>query len=117
MNPDSLASDLLGYAAAGLVLLTFLAQSMHTLRTVAIASNVMFILYAWFAGLPPVLMLHALLPPLNAWRLWQAAGAQPTRPARTEPVLVLRAPAVASFRAGCAPSAPPRRPPDPHAPT
>src|SRR5687768_17644751 len=73
MNPDTFASDLLGYAAAGLVLLTFLAQSMGTLRAVAIASNVMFIAYALLADVPPVLLLHVLLLPLNAWRLWQAS--------------------------------------------
>ena len=69
MNPDTFASDLVGYTAAGLVLLTFLARSMGTLRAVAIASNAMFIAYALLADVPPVLLLHALLLPLNAWRL------------------------------------------------
>jgi hypothetical protein len=115
MNPDTFTSDLLGYAAAGLVLLTFLAQSMNTLRAVAIASNVMFMGYALVAGLPPVLLLHALLLPLNAWRLWQTVRAQPAVPQRSEPVLVLRAPTLASFRAGRAPSAPPPSPLEPHA--
>jgi hypothetical protein len=116
MNPDTFTSDLLGYAAAGLVLLTFLAQSMNTLRAVAIASNVMFIAYALVAGLPPVLLLHVLLLPLNAWRLWQTVRAQPVPPQRNEPALVLRAPTLASFRAGHAPSTPPRHPIDPHTP-
>ena len=69
MNPDTFASDLVGYTAAALVLLTFLAHSMGTLRAVAIASNVMVIAYALLADVPPVLLLHALLLPLNAWRL------------------------------------------------
>jgi hypothetical protein len=64
--------DLLGYAAAGLMLITFSARSITALRTVAIASNLMFIAYAFAARLPPVLVLHLLLLPLNVWRLWQA---------------------------------------------
>jgi len=111
MNPDTFASDLLGYAAAALVLLTFVARSMHTLRTVAIASNVMFIAYALLADLPPVL-LHALLLPLNAWRLWQSARAVASRrPDRTEPSFTVAAPPLATFRAG----SPPRRPAMPFA--
>ena len=64
-------SDLLGYVASLLVLVTFSAQSITKLRIVAMASNLMFIAYAVAAGLPPVLLLHVLLLPLNAWRLWQ----------------------------------------------
>jgi hypothetical protein len=106
MNPDTFASDLLGYAAAGLVLLTFLAQSMGTLRAVAIASNVMFIGYALLADVPPVLLLHVLLLPLNAWRLWQASRTPAPTPARIEPTLPSLAPTLAAFRAGTPPVAP-----------
>ena len=66
LNP--VLTDLLGYAAAGLVLATFSARSLRALRSLAIASNVVFITYAAFAHLAPVL-LHALLLPLNVWRL------------------------------------------------
>jgi hypothetical protein len=111
MNPDTFAADLLGYAAAGLVLITFLAQQITTLRAVAIASNVMFIAYALVAWLPPVLVLHLMLLPINAWRLWQASRAPAPETARTEPALVLRAPTLVSFRAGAAPVAPPPREP------
>ena len=111
MNPDTLASDLLGYAAAAMVLVTFLAQTMTTLRAIAIASNVLFISYALVAWLPPVLVLHALLLPLNAWRLWQASRAPATRRhERIEPSFALRAPALATFRTGpppCRPAMPP----------
>jgi len=107
MNPDTLTSELLGYSAAGLVLITFLARSITTLRAIAIVSNVLFIAYALLAWLPPVLVLHALLLPINAWRLWQTAHT-PTRPfERVEPVLVLQAPTLASFHAGAPPVAPP----------
>jgi hypothetical protein len=110
MNAGYVASDLLGYSAAGLVLITFLAQSMTTLRAIAIASNVMFIAYALVAWLPPVLILHALLLPLNVWRLWQASRAQPPVREPREPTFALRAPSMASFHAGQPPTAPhPRR--------
>ena len=69
------AIDLLGYAAAGLVLATFSARSLITLRVLAIASNVLFIAYAAGAQLAPVLILHALLVPINLLRLCQALGA------------------------------------------
>jgi hypothetical protein len=111
MNPDTFASDLLGYSAAGLVLITFLAQQITTLRTVAIASNVMFISYALVAWLPPVLVLHLMLLPINAWRLWQASRIPEAEPSHNEPTRMPRAPTLASFRAGAAPVAPPRRAP------
>ena len=53
-------TEALGYIAAGLVLGTFASRSTVTLRSVAIASNLMFIAYAACAYLPPVLVLHAL---------------------------------------------------------
>jgi hypothetical protein len=109
MNPDTFASDLLGYSAAVAVLLTFLAQQLHTLRALAIASNVLFIAYSIVAWLPPVLALHLLLLPINAWRLWQASRATEPAPARCEPVLVLPAPTLASFHAGAPPIAPAAR--------
>jgi hypothetical protein len=65
-------ADLLGYVASGLVLVTFSARSIAALRAVAILSNLMFIAYALAAQLPPVLVLHVLLLPLNVWRLWEA---------------------------------------------
>ena len=70
MDPSLTA--LLGYAAAGLVLATFSVRSITALRSVAIASNLLFIAYAAFASLLPVLVLHAVLLPLNLLRLRQA---------------------------------------------
>jgi|HubBroStandDraft_2_1064218.scaffolds.fasta_scaffold526991_2 hypothetical protein len=63
--------DLDGYIASALVLATFSMKSMRTLRVVAIASNVAFILYALVADLHPILVLHAILLPLNIVRLAQ----------------------------------------------
>jgi hypothetical protein len=72
-------TDLLGYAAAALVLATFSARSIATLRSVAIASNLMFIAYAACAHVLPVLVLHAVLLPLNVWRLREARAAAGAR--------------------------------------
>ena len=64
--------ELLGYAASLLVLATFCMRGMVSLRVLAIASNVAFIAYAALAGIHPVLLLHALLLPMNVWRLIEA---------------------------------------------
>ena len=69
---DPSLTDILRYAAAGLVLATFSFRSITALRSVAIASNLLFIAYAAFASLLPVLVLHAVLLPLNLLRLRQA---------------------------------------------
>ena len=64
--------ELIGYLASLLVLMTFCMSGMVALRTLAIASNVAFIAYAALVGISPVLVLHALLLPMNAYRLLQA---------------------------------------------
>jgi hypothetical protein len=50
-------------------------RSMKPLRWVAIASNVAFIAYGYLGGLAPILLLHALLLPVNVYRLAQLRGA------------------------------------------
>ena len=64
--------ELIGYLASLLVLMTFCMSGMVALRSVAIASNVAFIGYAALAGISPVLVLHALLLPMNVCRLLEA---------------------------------------------
>jgi CRP/FNR family transcriptional regulator, cyclic AMP receptor protein len=61
-----------GYLASLLVLLTFLMKDMRPLRITAILSNIAFIAYAGLNWLPPVLVLHVLLLPVNILRLRQA---------------------------------------------
>ena len=68
---DPLTGEVLGYLAAGLVFLTFCMKTMTSLRVVAVASNLAFILYAVAADLTPILVLHGLLLPLNLGRLVQ----------------------------------------------
>ena len=64
--------ELIGYLASLLVLMTFCMSGMVPLRAVAIASNVAFIGYAALVGISPVLVLHALLLPMNVYRLLEA---------------------------------------------
>lgn len=66
------ATELLGYGASLLVLATFCMRGMASLRLLAIASNLAFIGYAALAGIHPVLLLHALLLPMNVCRLLEA---------------------------------------------
>ena len=72
MTPTAI--DLLGYTAASLVLGTFCAKSMVTLRVLALCSNVAFVGYAVAASLWPILLLHAVMFPLNLFRLREALG-------------------------------------------
>ena len=60
-----------GYLASALVLATFCMKTMISLRCAAISSNIAFIVYGFYDGLYPVLVLHAILLPLNAWRAIQ----------------------------------------------
>jgi hypothetical protein len=59
----------IGFLASALVLAAFGMKDMVHLRIVAICSNVAFITYAVMLNLPPILILHAILLPLNGWRL------------------------------------------------
>jgi hypothetical protein len=77
--------DGVGFGAAGLVLATFCMRSMNALRWIAIASNVAFIAYGYLGHLAPVLLLHALLLPVNIYRLTQLRDTHlPTDPAEAE---------------------------------
>jgi len=69
--------DALGYVACSLVLATFFMTSMVPLRLMAIASNLAFIAYGYEAGIVPVLVLHALLLPVNVIRLLQRTQCRP----------------------------------------
>lgn len=67
-------ADLIGYTASVFVLLTFYMKEMALLRLAALCSNVCFLAYGISLRLEPVVVLHATLIPLNAWRLSQALG-------------------------------------------
>ena len=63
------AYEPVGYLASLLVLATFCMRDMMSLRLVAIASNIAFIAYGSLADISPVLLLHAVLLPVNMLRL------------------------------------------------
>jgi len=119
---SALSSDAAGWAAAVLTACCFASTRMLRLRVLALMANLAFVAYGSLAGLAPVLVLHLMLAPLNAWHLlrqWRAArpgmGLTPcsrphprrtgmpgnhARPAGRQRVLVRRAPA--ALRSHCA---------------
>jgi hypothetical protein len=68
-------SEVSGYVASTLVVSTFVAKDMRLLRTIAIFSNLAFIVYGTIEWLPPVLFLHLVLLPLNIVRLAEVVRA------------------------------------------
>jgi CRP/FNR family transcriptional regulator, cyclic AMP receptor protein len=64
-------AELLGYAAATCVFVTFYMKTMVPLRIAGIVSNFLFIGYGYAVGAYPVLILHLVLLPLNVVRLRQ----------------------------------------------
>lgn len=66
------AHELIGFAAALAVLVSFSMSSIISLRSVAILSNVLFISYGALGHLHPVLFLHAALLPINLIKLYRA---------------------------------------------
>ena len=57
-----------GYLASALVLATFCMKTIIPLHTAAIGSSIAFIVYGSYGSVHPVLVPHAILLPLNAWR-------------------------------------------------
>ena len=60
-----------GYTAAVATLTTFSMRTMIPLRVTGISANVLNIVYGFFGGFYPVLILHVILLPLNIVRLCQ----------------------------------------------
>jgi hypothetical protein len=71
--------DTAGYLASGLVVMAFCMKDIIPLRVVALTSNIAFLIYGIGLGLAPVWLLHAILLPINGWRLWQATAARSPR--------------------------------------
>lgn len=65
-------NEVSGWAAAALTLLAFSCNNIVRLRYAALSANAAFIAYGFTAELWPVLVLHAVLVPINLWRLKQA---------------------------------------------
>jgi len=66
--------DAIGYLASGFVLAAFAMKDIARLRIVAICSNLAFLAYGLSVGLVPVWLLHAIMLPLNVWRLTEVLG-------------------------------------------
>lgn len=73
-------TEVLGFIAAGLVLISFSMRTIVPLRGVAIVSNVAFFGYGVAIESWPVLLLHAALFPINAVRLHEALQARRRKP-------------------------------------
>jgi hypothetical protein len=71
--------ETVGFLASGLVVAAFCMKDLVPLRLTALASNVAFLAYGLGLGLTPVWLLHAILLPVNCWRLWQQLS-QPDEP-------------------------------------
>jgi CRP-like cAMP-binding protein len=67
-------ANLVGYAGALLVFVTFWMKTMVPLRYLGIGSNIFFIAYGYLASAYPPLLLHVLLLPLNIVRLREMRG-------------------------------------------
>jgi len=97
--------DTAGYLASSLVITAFCMKDILRLRVAASVSNVAFLVYGLALGLAPVWLLHAILLPVNLWRLWQyssrgrvgAGGSRTKAPRRA--VRVRRSPARPRSRA------------------
>jgi CRP/FNR family cyclic AMP-dependent transcriptional regulator len=63
--------EIFGYLASGLVFTSFCMKTMIPLRLVAVASNLAFMVYGLLLDLVPIFALHAVLLPMNVWRLAQ----------------------------------------------
>ena len=63
--------EILGYLATAFNIAAYSMRTMIPLRILAIISNGVFIFYGATAGVYPVLILHAILLPLNSYRLRQ----------------------------------------------
>jgi CRP/FNR family transcriptional regulator, cyclic AMP receptor protein len=68
-------ADFAGWAAAALMVFTFVSREARVMRPLAVLTNLAFVSYSLLAWLPPVLALHLLLLPINLWRWAESCGA------------------------------------------
>ena len=62
-------TTVVGFIAAGLSIATHSMRTMVPLRVTGIASNFAFMTYGFLFGSLPTMILHAILFPLNVYRL------------------------------------------------
>ena len=61
--------NFLGFSAALAVLASFCMTTIVAIRSLALMSNILFMLYGWCAHIYPVLLLHLILLPVNLFKL------------------------------------------------
>src|ERR1700730_7232388 len=77
----------LGFFGSLAVLVSFCMTTTKTLRTIALASNVLFGLYGLLGHVYPILVLHMILFPINLARLRQLRSrSSPRQPSPTNSV-------------------------------
>jgi hypothetical protein len=65
--------EIIGFAGSVLTVVTYLTRRMVQLRMIAIASSLCFAVYGTMIWRPPLILMEAVLLPLNGWRLYQIA--------------------------------------------
>ncbi|MBC7484613.1 MAG: hypothetical protein H7337_22515 [Rhizobacter sp.] len=86
MHIDTLTvQQALGWAAASLMILTFSCADARKLRALALAANLAFIGYGTLGHLTPIVALHLMLLPINAFRLVRALRNVAAEPGATAP--------------------------------
>lgn len=64
-------ATMLGTAGTVLLCASFLVKSMLKLRTLALASNVLFLAWGYMEWVWLTLAVNSVILPLNAWRIWE----------------------------------------------
>jgi CRP/FNR family cyclic AMP-dependent transcriptional regulator len=63
--------DIIGYTGAALMIVMLAMRTMIPLRVIGIFNNILSATYGALAGVYPMLIQHAILLPINGWRLYQ----------------------------------------------
>jgi CRP/FNR family cyclic AMP-dependent transcriptional regulator len=61
--------EAVGYAGTAFTILAYSMRRLMPLRIVAILSSVSFLVYAGLIGSAPLMLMEAVLLPINVWRL------------------------------------------------
>lgn len=72
-------TEVLGITACGFIGLAFVMSSSLWLRAFAILGSSLFIFYGAVSGQHALLVINAVLLPINAWHLWRTTTDAPTR--------------------------------------
>ncbi|MEM7473329.1 MAG: hypothetical protein AAF340_18430 [Pseudomonadota bacterium] len=65
-------SEIFAYVACGFVFFSATTNTAKWFRLASLASNICFVLYAFYHDLTPILFLHGILAPMNTMQLLRA---------------------------------------------